>query len=200
MSPDISNIVASRICHDIISPIGAIHIGLELISMTASFDVKSPEMALIHDSCQDARARIEFFRVALGTYQTGQMMDAPKVQNIADAIYTSPRFDLHLYLESAIDRTWARVIYMGLMFVERQLTLGGTIDVTADADHIKITATSERPTVAHPDWERLSCDLGALPAPAGVQFHLLPNIAGAYGFAVEFNHRETLTTLTFRRG
>ena len=48
--------------------------------MTASLDVKSPEMALIHDSCQDARARIEFFRVAFGTYQTGQMMDDPKVQ------------------------------------------------------------------------------------------------------------------------
>jgi len=200
MSLDISNIVASRICHDIISPIGAIHNGLELISMTASLDVKSPEMALIHDSCQDARARIEFFRVAFGTYQTGQMMDAPKVQNIADAIYTAPRFDLHWHLESAIDRTWAQVIYMGLMCVERQLTLGGTIDVTADTDHIKITATSERPTVAHLGWERLSPDLDELPAPADVQFHLLPNIAGAYGFAVEFNHRETLTTLTFRRG
>ena len=125
MSPDISNIVASRICRDIISPIGAIHIGLELISMTASLDVKSPEMALIHDSCQDARARIEFFRVAFGTFQTGQMMDAPKVQSIANTIYTTPRFDMRWHLESAIDRTWAQVIYMGLMCVERQLTLGG---------------------------------------------------------------------------
>ena len=146
------------------------------------------------------RARIEFFRVTIGTHQTGQMMDAPKVQNIDDAIYTSPRFDLHLYLESAIDRTWARVIYMGLIFVERQLTLGGTIDVTADADHIKITATNERPTVAHPGWERLSSDLDELPAPADVQFHLLPNVADAYGFAVEFNHRDTITTLNFRHG
>jgi len=56
MALDISNIVASRICHDIISPIGAIQNGLELISMTASLDVKRPEMALIHDSYKDARA------------------------------------------------------------------------------------------------------------------------------------------------
>ena len=170
--------------------------------MTASLDVKSPEMALIHDSCQDARARIEFFRVAFGTYQTGQLMDAPKVQGIANAIYTTPRFDLRWHLESVIDRTWAQVIYMGLMCVERQLTLGGTTTVAADADHIRIriTATSERPSVAHPGWERLSSDLKELPAPADVQFHLLTNIAGAYVFAVEFNHRETITTLTFRRG
>ena len=168
--------------------------------MTASLDVKSPEMALIHDSCQDARARIEFFRVTFGTHQTGQMMDAPKVQSIADAIYTAPRFDLRWHLENAIDRTWAQVIYMGLMCVERQLTLDGLIEVTTDEDCIKITATSERPTVAHPGWEPLSSDLGALPAPADVQFHLLPNFAGAYGFAVEFNHRETFTTITFKRG
>ena len=84
--------------------------------------------------------------------------------------------------------------------MERQLTLGGTIDVVADSDNIKITTTSERPTVAHPGWERIFSDLGALPAPADVQFHLIPNIAGAYGFAVEFNHRETLTILFFRRG
>ena len=146
-----------------------------------------------------ARA-LNFFRVAFGTYQTGQMMDAPKVQSIADAIYTAPRFDLRWHLGNAVNRTWAQLIYMGLMCVERQLTLGGTIDVTADTDHIKITATSERPTVAHPGWERLSSDLDALPAPADVQFHLLPNIAGAYGFAVEFNHRDTITTLSFRRG
>ena len=200
MSLDISNIVASRICHDIISPIGAIHNGLELISMTASLDVKSPEMALIHDSCQDARARIEFFRVAFGTYQTGQMMDAPKVQSIANTIYTAPRFDLRWHFENAIDQTWAQVIYMGLMCVERQLTLGGTIDVTADVDNVKITATSERPTVAHPGWERLSSDFDAPPALADVQFHLLPNVADAYGFAVEFNYRETITTLNFRHG
>ena len=146
------------------------------------------------------RARIEFFRVAFGTYQTGQMMDAPKVQSTADAIYTTPRFDLHWHLESAIDRTWAQLIYMGLMCVERQLTLGETIDVEADSVNIKITATSEQPTGAHPGWERIFSDLGAVPVPADVQFHLIPNIAGAYGFAVEFNHRETLTTLTFRRG
>ena len=169
MSLDISNIVASRICHDIISPIGAIHNGLELISTTASLDVKSPEMALIHDSCHDARARIEFFRVAFGTYQTGQLMDAPKVQGIANAIYTTPRFDLRWHLESAIDRTWAQVIYMGLMCVERQLTLGGTTTVAADADHIRIriTATSERPTVAHPGWATAFVRFKGTPCPSG---------------------------------
>ena len=198
MSLDISNIVASRICHDIISPIGAIHNGLELISMTASLDAKSPEMALIHDSCQDARARIEFFRVAFGTYQAGQMIECEKVQKIANALYTTPRFEMRWALEGAMDRTWAQIAYLGLMCVERQLTLGGTISVTADTSQIKITATTERPTVAHPEWQRLSTQNNKLPSPADVQFQLLPNIAAAYGLAVNFAHHDITTTLTFR--
>ena len=56
------------------------------------------------------RAHALNFPRAFGTYQTGQMMDAPKVQSIADAIYTAPRFDLRWHLESVIERTWAQVV------------------------------------------------------------------------------------------
>ena len=194
MSLDISNIVASRICHDIISPIGAIHNGLELISMTASTDIKSPEMALINDSCQDARTRVEFFRIAFGTYQQGQIMEASKIQKIANAVYATPRF--HLTWE--MDRTWAQILYLGLMSMERQLTLGGSLTVSAKADHLEIIATSERATVTHPGWERLFNQANDLPAPADVQFHLLPMVSKAYGFTLNFRHHEIQTTLSFR--
>ncbi len=198
MSLDISNIVASRICHDIISPIGAIHNGLELISMTASTDIKSPEMALINDSCQDARTRVEFFRIAFGTYQQGQIMEASKIQKIANAVYATPRFHLTWEMDPEMDRTWAQILYLGLMSMERQLTLGGSLTVSANADHLEIIATSERATVTHPGWERLFNQANDLPAPADVQFHLLPMVSKAYGFTLNFRHHEIQTTLSFR--
>ena len=198
MSLDISNIVASRICHDIISQIGAIHNGLELISMTASTDIKSPEMALINDSCQDARTRVEFFRIAFGTYQQGQMMEASKIQNIASAIYVTPRFHLTWAMDPEMDRTWAQILYLGLMSMERQLTLGGSLNVSAEADHLEIIATSERATVPHPGKERLFNQGDDLPAAADVQFHLLPKVSEAYGFTLNFRQHEIQTTLYFR--
>ena len=198
MSLDISNIVASRICHDIISPIGAIHNGLELISMTASTDIKSPEMALINDSCQDARTRVEFFRIAFGTYQQGQMMEASKIQKIANAIYATPRFHLTWEMDPEMDRTWAQILYLGLMSMERQLTLGGSLTVSAKEDHLEIIATSERATVTHPGWERLFNQGDDSPAPADVQFHLLPMVSKSYGFSLNFRHHEIQTTLSFK--
>ena len=61
MRPDIAALVGSRICHDLISPIGAIGNGVELIGLTEN--TSSPELALISESVDNANARIRFFRV-----------------------------------------------------------------------------------------------------------------------------------------
>ena len=97
-----------------------------------------------------------------------------------------------------MDRTWAQILYLGLMSMERQLTLGGSLTVSANADHLEIIATSERATVTHPGWERLFNQGNDLPAPADVQFHLLPMVSKAYGFTLNFRHHEIQTTLSFR--
>ena len=67
MSVDNANLAAlvgSRICHDLISPIGAINNGLELLGMSG--DMSGPELELISDSVANANARIRFFRIAFG--------------------------------------------------------------------------------------------------------------------------------------
>ena len=61
--PDLAALIGSRICHDLISPIGAIGNGLELLSMSGA---GGPEVALISDSVANANARIRFFRIAFG--------------------------------------------------------------------------------------------------------------------------------------
>ena len=61
---NLSALIGSRICHDLISPIGAINNGLELLGMSGN--TPGPEMELIHDSVGNASARIRYFRVAFG--------------------------------------------------------------------------------------------------------------------------------------
>ena len=53
---NLSALIGSRICHDLISPIGAINNGLELLGMTTR--QAGPEMALISESVENAAARI----------------------------------------------------------------------------------------------------------------------------------------------
>ena len=63
-SPDLAALLGSRICHDLISPIGAIGNGVELMLMDGAG--RAPEVALISESVDAANARIRFFRVAYG--------------------------------------------------------------------------------------------------------------------------------------
>jgi histidine phosphotransferase ChpT len=63
---DLSFLIASRICHDLINPIGAIHNGLELMTLSQS-TAKGIEFDLVQASANDARARVEFFRLAFGS-------------------------------------------------------------------------------------------------------------------------------------
>ena len=63
---NLAALIGSRICHDLISPIGAINNGLELLDMNGG--VQGAEMELISGSVGNAGARIRFFRIAFGSF------------------------------------------------------------------------------------------------------------------------------------
>jgi histidine phosphotransferase ChpT len=69
---DLTALVGSRICHDLVSPLGAIGNGVELLGLTGI--APSPEMALIVESVENANARLRFFRIAYGAAGTDQRL------------------------------------------------------------------------------------------------------------------------------
>jgi len=66
---NLAALIGSRICHDLISPVGAVGNGLELMQMAGGKLL--PEMALIEESVEAARLRILFFRIAYRDGHTG---------------------------------------------------------------------------------------------------------------------------------
>lgn len=69
---DLSALIGSRICHDLISPLGAIANGVELMVLTGA--EQTPKMLLFAESVEAANARIEFFRLAYGTGGADQLL------------------------------------------------------------------------------------------------------------------------------
>ena len=65
---ELSQLLGSRLCHDLVSPLGAIGNGVELLEMSPDFPgiAACPELQLIAESVSSARARIQIFRVAFG--------------------------------------------------------------------------------------------------------------------------------------
>ena len=102
---DLSALLGSRICHDLISPLGAIANGVELLQMSGA--AASPEVALIAESVANANARIRFFRVAYGIASAGQRVGrrvraielAPAYVDLAIARFRSLHPDLPVTVE-----------------------------------------------------------------------------------------------------
>jgi len=83
--PDLNALVGSRICHDLISPIGAIGNGVELLQMESA--AQGPELALISESVTNANARIRFFRIAFGAAGRDQRIGRSEVAGILADLY-----------------------------------------------------------------------------------------------------------------
>ena len=180
MLPDFAALIGSRICHDLISPLGAIGNGVELLEMSAAGT--SPEVALISESVANANARIRFFRVAFGASGGGGSVSAAEVRSILAAMTQGGRLRIDWQVTGEVPRPMAKLAFLSLQCLETALPWGGEITVTAPGGHWCAAARADRINVDEALWANLSA---AAPdpaiAPAQVQFALLPAEARAQG-------------------
>ena len=86
-------LLCSRLCHDLISPVGAVNNGVELLR-EGHEDLMLDAVELIANSGQIAARRIAFFRMAFGGAGLSGLQNLAEAQNIAQALYSTGRNDL----------------------------------------------------------------------------------------------------------
>lgn len=177
---DLGALIGSRICHDLTNPLGAIGNGLELLELTGQTD--SPEMALIAQSVAQAKARVQFLRVAFGAAGAGHRMGGAELSAIVAEHTTGGRTAVRWLCDCDVPRVEAKFAFLLLMCVESALPFGGQIEVrrTEDGWHIAAEATRMRDLGAM--WDGLT---GRAPmprvGPPQVQFALAAATADALG-------------------
>ena len=87
----LADMISSRICHDLISPIGAISNGVELM---AGMNSMSEELDLINQSAKNAQAKLMFFRVAFGASGPGAMIGCAAASNVAENMFLGGRVNV----------------------------------------------------------------------------------------------------------
>jgi histidine phosphotransferase ChpT len=144
-------ILASAICHDLLSPIGAVTSGVEFIEEAgpgANIGADSEALDLIAASARAASARLQLLRAAWG----GMGANADFGPNDART-----RMDALLGLESRVVQDWApedlsswsgpgagKALLLALMVGAECLPRGGTLRVREQAQGLLIEATGER--------------------------------------------------------
>lgn len=187
-SSELAAMIGSRICHDLISPLGAIGNGLELIEMTGT--PMTPELELIRDSARQAQNQIKLFRAAFGRVGTDQMIGADEIVQLISGI--GGRVSVDWRAEGDHPKAEIRAILALLMCLEHALPMGGRITVLAAEDKWELIA--EGPRFRLPDglWQGLR---GVAPAevsmPAEVQFVLAPIAVEELGRRIEISESES---------
>ena len=92
---DLAALVSSRICHDIISPVGAIANGLEVLDEDGDQDMRAHAMDLIRKSTAQASAKLQFARLAFGAAgSAGAEIDLTDAEKVARAVAQSDKHNV----------------------------------------------------------------------------------------------------------
>jgi histidine phosphotransferase ChpT len=89
---DLAALLCSRVCHDVISPVGAIVNGLEVLDGEEDEEMRSVAMDLIKKSAISASARLQFCRLAFGA--AGSLtaeIDTGDAENVARGLFSNDR-------------------------------------------------------------------------------------------------------------
>jgi histidine phosphotransferase ChpT len=101
---DLAALLCSRVCHDVISPVGAIANGLELLDEDTDQETKEIAMDLIRSSAKNASAKLQFSRIAFGAAGSAKAdIDTGDAQSVAQAYFdTEKKIDLIWHGERAL--------------------------------------------------------------------------------------------------
>lgn len=179
-SNSLATLIGSRICHDLISPIGAVNNGLELLSLSGA--TPSPELSLVAESLANANARIRFFRLAFGVASDSQMIGADEVNAILRDVYTDGRIAVAPFPAGSFSRAEVRAVMLALLCAEQAIPYGGTLGISLDRHGWTVAAEGHKLNPQPDHWAALSGQEGPAPAqPSAVQFLLLPQLLAELG-------------------
>lgn len=197
---DLAALLCSRICHDLISPVGAVGNGLELLAPPRGDEAEV--RALIGDSAATALAALGFFRVAFGMVgDSANDIGAGELQGLTQAYLASGRHSSEWEQGGdALPRGAAKLLLLMVLTGMTATPIGGRLSVApprADPLSLRIVAAGRRAGLS-PEATRLVTDATAPTPQAPREAHLaiLARQAERLGARITIDVAEERVTLS----
>ena len=193
---EMASLLCSRLCHDLLSPVGALSNGLELLA-----DEKDPEMRkrcfeLLEQSAKISADKLKFFRLAFGAAGGfGELVPVDEPRSLVDALIgNNGRITANWALGApALPKTAVKVLLNLSMIAIEALVRGGTLDIGAElregASEIVIRAAGPKiafdPVIGRAlDGSLAPGELSSRTAPAYMLYQLAASTGGGLQFAL----------------
>jgi histidine phosphotransferase ChpT len=143
---DLAALLCSRVCHDLISPAGAIVNGLEVLEESKDEETRTFALELIKKSARTASARLQFCRIAFGAAgSAGAQIDLGDAENVARGFIEDEKIKVAWNLpRQLLPKNRVKLLLNLLLVATQSIPRGGILSVdgngTAEAMTFKITA------------------------------------------------------------
>ncbi|MBL8582667.1 MAG: histidine phosphotransferase [Rhizobiaceae bacterium] len=130
-APDLAALLCSRVCHDVISPVGALNNGIELLDEGGADE---DAMNLIRTSARNASARLQFARIAFGAAgSAGMLIDTGDAEAVATGYLRNEKPELVWNgTRALLPKNKVKLLLNLLLVAHSCIPRGGRITVTLE--------------------------------------------------------------------
>lgn len=151
---DLAALLCSRVCHDIISPVGAIINGLEVIDEDNGEEMREFAFDLIRRSANQASAKLQFARLAFGAAgSTGAEIDLGDAEKVATGYMAGEKAEFSWQAPRVLmAKNRVKLVLNLILLATAAVPRGGSVSVVieGEADRPRFTIRSVGPTARIP--------------------------------------------------
>jgi histidine phosphotransferase ChpT len=208
---DFASLLCSRLCHDLLSPVGALNNGLELLADEHDPEMRARCLELLSESAKASANKLKFFRLAFGAAGGfGETVDSREARAAIEGLFgDNHKVNLGWLVEDAtLPKTGIKVLLNLALIAGDALIRGGQLDVGAEVvgGQVEIVVRADGPRIVL-DPELRTALLGAqgdaLITPRAAAAYLVHSLVADGGGTVQVSDPEETVLLfgaTFRAG
>jgi histidine phosphotransferase ChpT len=154
-SLDLAALLCSRVCHDVISPVGAIVNGLEVLAEEKDQSMRDFALDLINRSAKTASARLQFARIAFGAAgSAGSAIDTGDAEQVSKGFFNDDKIKLswtgpRLLMPKNRVKLLLNLLVIGASCIPRGGSLDFVLEGDGDFPTFTITAQGKNARIPH---------------------------------------------------
>jgi len=144
---NLAALLCARICHDLVSPVGALTAALEVFSDDDNMDMRDDALELIKLSAGQASAKLQFLRLAFGAGGSAPgIISCDELKKLSLDVFDGGKVEFDWDVKAdGLDKPAARILLNLVMLGMQVIPRGGTMKVEATANDaqtdIQLTCT-----------------------------------------------------------
>jgi histidine phosphotransferase ChpT len=149
---DLASLLCSRLCHDLLSPVGALNNGIELLADEQDPEMRERCLELLAESAKASANKLKFFRLAFGAGGGfGDEIDTHEARTALEGLYgADKRTELGwMVADEKLPKGAIKLLLNLAMIAGDALVRGGRLDVGAERHDgaLEIVIRAEGPRI-----------------------------------------------------